>query len=141
MFRDLRPDYLLFCRPLTHKYGNLDDIVVQLKKMGFPKMKMRKKLLKSVSTGLPFFSIIHERRFGEDRIFFEFFFSRDLLNNFITLNKCQACYTNSIAIEDLTINGVNTAFLDEQMKKIDWNRHFNHFKSEAEEIKIRKVLN
>src|SRR5699024_6991401 len=74
---------------------------------------------------------------------FDLRFQKDHQFNAYKLESYEATYRKPIHIEHKVINGIDTAELEERMKKIDWNLHFNNdekYPENPKDGKIKKVI-
>lgn len=103
---------------------NINELLEQLEKLGFPK-SMEEKLHGQIAKRLADFSVHHTEEFREEKMEFNLYFHQDMEKNTVQLLACDAFHCDPVPIEDVTVNGVNTSQLEEKMKMVDWELYFD----------------
>ena len=102
---------------------NVASLAEQLQAMGFDNSGYF--LIKRICFKPVSFFLIHKIEKGKDQLSFQFFFEKDNKQNSYVLRYYDATVQKEFALNDATINGINTATLEKRMAEIDWKNAFD----------------
>ena len=92
-----------------------------LESLGFTNSELKERTLTKIELGIARFSETETIFFGEERMHYQLNFARDPQFQGYRLTGYDAIYRQPIAIEHGTVNGINTAELEQQMQGINWS--------------------
>ncbi|MBK1439857.1 hypothetical protein JHJ32_07675 [Parapedobacter sp. ISTM3] len=121
-----------------------EELITPLKSLGFEGDQLKADIVKGMEVGLPFFTVNHRVHFGEELMDFELRFKMPLEGDKPILERYNATFRSAVEIEHLRYSSIDTADLEEQMKRIDWFKYFKdgkgHTAADAERENARKVM-
>ncbi|MEP6845224.1 MAG: hypothetical protein ABI861_04445 [Panacibacter sp.] len=102
---------------------NIAALADQLESLGFENGGYS--LLKRICFKPDNFHLSQKILKGKDQVNFQLFYKRDSKQNTYTLMYYDANLQKGMALQDSTINGINTAALEKRMSEIDWKNAFD----------------
>ncbi len=118
----------------------VEKLISYLAGLEFKGKHFEAEIRKNVSQGMSSFSIKHEIDYDSERMFYDFQFRKDHQFDGYRLLGYNATYRKPIEFEHKIINGIHTGDLEERMKKIDWNAHFNKEGKYPKDEKTAKII-
>lgn len=107
------------------------ELLEYLASLGFEGSKFEDALREKLSLNAPNFTVSHRVAFGEELMSFKLQFVKDPQFNAYRLQKYNAMHRSPVLPEHTVINGIDTAALEERMKKQDWDIYFDPAKKAA----------
>lgn len=118
------------------------DLINYLGGLGFTGEQFERDLKQKIGQGTLNFRIPYAVNYGEERMLYDLRFTKDPQFDAYRMEGYHASLRQSPQVENLNINGINTARLEQSFKEFDWNKYFNgkEGKLTAEERDEAKVL-
>src|SRR5699024_5526520 len=116
-----------------------EKLISDLADLQFTGERLEAEIRKNVSQEMSSFSVKHEMEYDSEKMFYDLQFRKDYQFDAYKLEGYKAIYRKSIEFEHKVINGIYTRDLEERMKKIDWNAHFNSDGKSPENPKDEKI--
>ncbi|XZF13332.1 hypothetical protein ACTHGU_16210 [Chitinophagaceae bacterium MMS25-I14] len=89
--------------------------------IGFSGEKLEHDLRSHIALGIPFFTLSHAISYGNELMRFRLEFKYTGQFSSYQLTEYEAIYRRPVNIRHTVVNDIDTAQLEEQMKKVDWS--------------------
>lgn len=100
------------------------ELLLYLERAGFTGEQLERDIVENISRNQPSFIVRHRVEFAEEAVLFDLQFIKDAQFNAYKLEKYRAIYREDIKINHKTVDGIDTAMLEERMKPHDWEAYF-----------------
>lgn len=118
----------------------IEELISYLDELKFKGERFEADIQKNIKEGMPHFSVRYKRDYGREQMLYELHFSKDHQFDAYRLEGYKARYRKPVKIDHQSINGIDTAELEDRMKDIDWYAHFEKADNTPRDIKEAKIM-
>jgi len=119
------------------------ELLEYLSDLGFSGDEFVDGLKQKIRQGMPNFTLSHTVFYGNEKMIFDLSFEKDHKSDLYHLDSYDATLREAPEIHHSSINGIDTAKLEQDFKSVNWNLYFNDPKgalTENDRLQVKALL-